>query len=256
VRIHDGRVVLVTGAAGSVGRTVATNFARQGADLIVCDLPVDPATTGSPARPSAALAATARLVREQGGRCLTCAVDVRVQSTLDSAVLAALEAFGHIDVCVAGARATRPNPFAELDESDWLRVIDVSLSGVWRTARAVTPHMVQRRTGVFLSMGMMTWPPAIAARGGLVACLAARHGLSGLMKGLAEELARYDVRANTVLLSAASGWSQDRHARPDAAAAAEVMSWLASDAAARVTGIEMPVDGGPGEAFQRVERER
>jgi NAD(P)-dependent dehydrogenase (short-subunit alcohol dehydrogenase family) len=223
VKLHTDRVVLITGAAHEVGRALAVTFAREGADIIACD-------TEQPSD----LEQTGELVWAHGSRCVVCHADVRDQASLDRAVLRGLDTFGHIDVAVANGGLTHAQPFAEIDEQTWQTVIDVNLSGVWRTAKAVTPHMVQRRSGVFLATGSL-WPRS--AQRDLSAYTAAEHGLIGLMRSLALELSEHDIRVNTLRRF-------DQREPLSADAIAEAASWLASPNAAHITGAELPVGAG------------
>ena len=249
MKAHAGRVVLITGAAGEIGRAAAATFARHGADVVACD--------------ADDLAVTEELVRSAGRRCVAMPVDLRVQQSVDAVVHAGLDAFGHIDVCVVGSVEPRPRAFADADEQDWHATVDVALTGAWRVARAVAPHMVQRRAGVLILTGS---PSARTAVAGLAAQVAAEHGLVGLMKCLALELGEHDIRVNVVIpgpVRPSPCHQPERRARSaparstglrevlfgddvrlPASAVAGAMSWLASEGAAHITGIELPVDRG------------
>jgi SDR family mycofactocin-dependent oxidoreductase len=265
VRRHDGRAVLVTGAARGIGRATAVRFAAEGADVVVADVaaPVDGAQSDTAGAED--LVRTGAAVREAGGRCLTTRVDVRDQASVDAAVALALDGFGRIDVVVANAGIMHSAPFWETDEATWVAVLDVNLSGVWRTARAVAPHMIERGSGVVLATASVQ---ARTARKGLAAYTASKHGLVGLLKAMALELGDHGIRVNAVLPGAVETPMIDNEAAgrlaedgprlsffrkmsalrdtavlpADAVAAA--MSWLASDEAAHVTGVELPVDAG------------
>ena len=273
MNLHTGKVVLITGAARGVGRAVATTFAREGADIIACDDgEAVPSTDGAV---DDDLARTAELVASLGSRCKACRLDTRDQRSLDTAVLSGLDRFGHIDIAVANVGILHAQHFAEADERTWQTAIDLNLSSAWRTAKAVVPHMMQRRSGVFLSSAGS--PAALQARRGLSSCAAATYGLMGLMRSLAMELSEYAIRVNMVLGAEPDPFLEDA---PGAAgsspvdgprdprtvallrqgdpapldAIAEAVSWLASPGAAYITAAELVVDAGTfqlGDAGQR-----
>jgi SDR family mycofactocin-dependent oxidoreductase len=262
---HQGRVVLVTGAARGIGRATAVRFASEGADVVACDIGTPVGGAQSATAGGEDLALTAKAVQETGTRCLAITVDVRDQASVDAAVAQGLDRFGRVDVVVANAGIMASAPFWETDEATWGAVLDVNLSGVWRTAKAVAPHMIERRSGVVLATASVQ---ARTARKGLAAYTASKHGLVGMLKAMALELGDHNVRVNAVLPGAIGtpmidnesagllgedgprvaffrkmSALRNRSVLPaDAVAAA--MSWLASDDAAHITGVELPVDAG------------
>ena len=149
----EGKVVMVTGAARGQGRAHAVTCARAGADVIALDTDRQTPSVPYSLATAADLAETAQLVESLERQVVALSADVRSQTALDEAVLAGLEAFGHIDICVANAGIWSIGSFWELDEGQWNDVIDVNLSGVWRTAKAVAPHMMDRRTGCIIMTG-------------------------------------------------------------------------------------------------------
>jgi SDR family mycofactocin-dependent oxidoreductase len=266
---HEGKVVLVTGAARGIGRATAELFAAQGASVVACDIAgkVPAAQTATSTHDD--LEETADAVRRQGARCLIRVVDVRDQRSLDDAVAAAVAEFGGLDVAIANAGIMHSEPFWEVSEKTWQAVVDINLGGVWRTAKAVAPHMIDRRAGVILATASVQ---ARTPRRGLAAYTGTKHGVAGLMKSIALELGCYNIRANTVLPGAIHTPMIDNDdtggLNPDADdenrrtaffrrmsalrarsvlspfAIAHAFSWLASDEAGEVTGVELPVDAG------------
>jgi NAD(P)-dependent dehydrogenase (short-subunit alcohol dehydrogenase family) len=267
---HHDKVVLITGAARGIGRATAEVFATQGATIVACDIAgaVTQAQTSTSSQQD--LDQTERAVRAVGGKCLTQLVDVRDQDSVDAAVGAAIGEFGHLDVVVANAGIMLSKPFWEVDEHEWRAVLDINVGGVWRIAKAVAPRMIQQMSGVILATASVQ---SRTPRRGLSIYTASKHGVSGLMKSIALELGEYGIRANTVLPGAIHtpmidnestgqlnpGTTEQENRRTayfrrmsvlrgrsvlDPSAVANAFSWLASEEAREITGIELPVDAG------------
>jgi SDR family mycofactocin-dependent oxidoreductase len=192
----EGRIAFITGIGRGQGRSHAVRLAAEGAHIAGIDcvrnissVPYDMATPED-------LVETERLIKETGRQAVLIQGDVRRQSDLDGAVGEALEAFGHLDMVCANAGVSSFAPFLELSEEQWSDVIDVNLSGVWRTLKAVAPAMIEGGRGgsiVIISStaafkGMPTSPHYSASKAGLV----------GLMHSAANALAPHDIRVNTV----------------------------------------------------------
>ena len=267
----DGRVVLITGAARGQGRAHAVTCARAGADVVAVDIGHQIGSVPYPLATEADLKETARLVEAEGRTAVSAAADVRSQAELDAAVRSGLEAFGRIDVCIANAGIWAVGSFWELDETQWSEMLDVNLSGVWRTAKSVAPTMIERRSGCIIMTASVN---ALEAGKRSAHYASAKHGLLGLMKTVALELASYGVRCNAVCPGAVATdmvtWQgafdlfaghpggtradyEDATLRYHALAGtgpmvpeaiAEAALWLASDRSAYVTGVALPVDAG------------
>lgn len=141
----QGKVALITGAARGMGRAHAVRLAEEGAAIVGLDIcgPIE-GREGIPASSPEDMAETHRLVEAAGGRIVTVQGDTRSQQDLDAAVAAGLDAFGHIDIAIANAGTSGGCALAhEISEADWNTTIDINLSGVWRTAKAVLPHMLE-----------------------------------------------------------------------------------------------------------------
>lgn len=267
----EGRVAVITGAARGLGRSHALTFAGEGADLALLDVCGDGA--GSPYAMSTRkqLETTAIECRRLGSRVVTAAADVRDAAAVEAAVGEARAELDHVDVLVNNAGVLGPGGcFAhELDEAQWNLVLDVNLSGAWRCAKAVLPHMLERRSGSIIT---------IASTGGLVgfelfaSYVASKHGAIGLTKALALEYGTFGIRANAVCpttiepdaetegqgtqaVAAQIGTpledyvrsSRSYHPLRTLVSARDVSAtcvWLASDDAAHVTGAAIPVDAG------------
>jgi NAD(P)-dependent dehydrogenase (short-subunit alcohol dehydrogenase family) len=270
MRLHENRVVLITGAARGIGRATAELFAAQGARLVLCDIGANVDEAQTLTATTSDLAETARRVAAHATPYITCEVDVRDQGSIDAAAAAALAEFGRIDVAIANAGIMHSEPFWTTAEDAWQAVIDINLSGVWRTAKAVAPTMISQEDGVILATASVQ---ARTARPDLAAYTSAKHGLTGLIKTIALELGPYNVRANCVLPGAintpmtnnedagrlfddaAGGENRrttffrkmavlQRRSVLSPTAIAHAFSWLASDNASEVTGVELPVDAG------------
>ena len=191
----DGRVAMVTGGARGQGRVHALSLAARGCDVAVCDIvaPMDtvPYDLASPSD----LAETARLVEEQGRKCLTAVTDVRDSGQVGQAVETVMATFGRLDILVANAGICSFAPVAELTDGAWDEMVATNLSGVFKSVRAVVPHMVQARSGRIVatsSMGGRMGMPNLAHYD------AAKWGVIGLIKSVALELAPHGVTANVV----------------------------------------------------------
>jgi SDR family mycofactocin-dependent oxidoreductase len=193
-RLH-GKVALITGAARGIGRAQAVRFAQEGADIIALDIcgPVDTVVV-PPATPDD-LDETARLVTEVGGRIVSEIADVRDIETVQAAIDRGVEQFGGLDVVCATAGITSRAMTVDMNENVWQTMLDVNLTGVWHTCRATAPHLIERGSGSMILIS------SIAGMRGLVGVAhytAAKHGVVGLMRSLAHELAPHNVRVNTV----------------------------------------------------------
>jgi SDR family mycofactocin-dependent oxidoreductase len=192
----EGRIAFITGIGRGQGRSHAVRLAAEGAHIAGIDcvrnissVPYDMATPDD-------LVETERLIKETGRQAVLIQGDVRRQSDLDGAVGEALEAFGHLDMVCANAGVSSFAPFLELSEEQWSDVIDVNLSGVWRTLKAVAPAMIAGGRG-----GSIVITSSIAAFKGMPTSphySASKAGLVGLMHSAANALAPHDIRVNTV----------------------------------------------------------
>lgn len=193
--VLDGRVAWVTGAARGQGRAHAVALARAGADVVVTDLCSDIPTVPYPLGTRDELDETTRLVEAEGRRCVAMVADVRDTAAVEAVVAAGVESFGHLDICVANAGVTGYGRFHELDDATWQDMIDVDLTGTFRTIRAVLPHMLERRHGRIIATASM------AGRMGnpnLAHYVAAKWGVIGMIKTLAMEVANKGITANVV----------------------------------------------------------
>ena len=191
-----GKVALISGGARGQGRSHAVHFAREGADIVTFDVCKDIPTVPYPMATAADLAETVRLVEALDRRIIARRADVRESTQIDAVVAETLEVFGHIDIVVANAGIQSVAPAWTLREAEWHDVIDVNLSGVWRTVKAVVPAMLARGRGG--SIILISSFAGLHALPNLVHYTAAKHGVTGLAKAFAVELAPHGIRVNSV----------------------------------------------------------
>lgn len=268
-RSFSGRAVIVTGAARGQGREIALQFAALGADVAICDVGQPAmATVDYPLASTAELDAVAEAIRALGGRALAQVCDIRDQAQIEAFVQAAKNAFGRVDVLVNNAGILSGNkPVHEMSDDQFLTMIDVNLVGVWRVTRAVVPHLIAAGGGRIVN---------VASAAGLVGApgfghyCAAKHGVVGLTKTMAAELAPYKITVNAICpglvdtkmvehsaeqLASQLGITEDAaydafltvhhiKERITPAQSAAAVLYLASEAARVVTGACLPVDAG------------
>ena len=193
----DGRVAFVTGAARGQGRAYAVRLAAEGADVIVSDI-CGPASDTIPyvAATEDDLHETVRLIEAEGRKALARTVDIRDDAALRQLVADATEQFGRLDVLVANAGVLSWGRLWELTDEQWNTVIDVNLTGTWRTLRAVIPAMIEAGNGG--SIVIVSSAGGIKATPGNGHYAASKHGLTSLTNTLAIELGEYSIRVNSI----------------------------------------------------------
>lgn len=193
----EGRVAFVTGAARGQGRAYAVRLAREGADMVVCDIcaPVSDSVPYVSATPED-LSETVRLVEAEGRKALARQIDIRDDAAVRALVADTVEQFGRLDVLVANAGVLSWGRLWELSDEQWNSVIDTNLTGTWRTLRAVIPAMIDAGNGGSIVI--------VSSAGGLKATpgnghyAASKHGLTALTNTLAIELGEYSIRVNSI----------------------------------------------------------
>ena len=242
-----GQVAFITGGATGIGRAAALQLAAAGAHVVVADVALDAAW------------ATMAECEQAGPKALAVACDVRRDAEVAAAVKAAVDTFGTLDIAInaagVGGREVRT---ADYDPADWDTVIDINLTGVWRSMRHEIPAMIRKQRGCIVNVasvaGLNGFPrhPAYAA---------SKHGVVGLTKTAALEYARKGLRINALcpgftltpmvqqMLDA--GLPRDELANrvplgrlgtPEEVAASAL--YLCSNAAAFMIGHALTVDGG------------
>ena len=191
----DDMVVFITGGARAQGREHALWSAREGADVVVTDICSDISTVPYSLGTKEELDETVRLVEEQGRRAIGVRADVRSQHDMDDAVAQAIAEFGRIDALVANAGILSMADLWTMSEEVWQDMLDVNLTGVWHTVKAVMPHMIEQRSGsiVLTASNNSDDPDATIAH-----YSAAKAGVIMLMKTIALEGAPYGIRCNAI----------------------------------------------------------
>ncbi|MFD6064901.1 mycofactocin-coupled SDR family oxidoreductase [Rhodococcus wratislaviensis] len=193
----SGKVALITGAARSQGRSHAVTLARAGADIIAVDINDSVEGVRYPAATPADLAETGRLVKEAGSRVVTRQADVRDRAALRDAVDEGVAELGGLDVVVANAGILNEiAPSWQLGVDQWQTMLDVNLTGVWHTTSVAVPHLVDRGTGG--SVILISSTAGLRGIPNVAHYNAAKHGVVGLARTLANELALHRIRVNTI----------------------------------------------------------
>jgi SDR family mycofactocin-dependent oxidoreductase len=191
----DEQVAFITGGARGQGRSHALALAREGADIAICDIAAPIATVPYPLADADDLAETKRQVEELGRRCVAVKADVRDTDEIEAAVARAVAELGRIDIVLANAGICGFGAFAEITDEMWDDMIGTDLTGVFKTLRAVVPHLVERGSGRIVatsSMGGKMGNPNLAHY------VAAKWGVIGLVKTLALEVADQGITVNAV----------------------------------------------------------
>ena len=242
----EGRVVIVTGAAGGLGRAFAEGFAATGARVVAADVA------------AAGVKETAAGIRAKSGVALAVEADVTDAASLQSLAARTLEAFGAIDVLVNNAAIYAGivrKPFTEIDEADWDRIMAVNVKGTWLVAKIIAPKITSPG-GAIINMSSATvmsgspqWLHYVASKGAIIA----------MTRAMARELGERGIRVNCLapgftltdasldLMSDAATYGVERGALKRASAPEDMVGaalYLASPLAAFVTGQTLIVDGG------------
>jgi (-)-trans-carveol dehydrogenase len=193
----DGRIALITGGARGQGRSHALTLAREGASIVMMDnLVVDAPHQDYPGGSADEYESTQQMLAELGAPFLATIGDVRRPADLDEAVAEAVDRFGTIDIAVCNAGvALEFGPAHEVDLESWTTTLDINLTGVFNTIRAVLPQMMEQRSGRIIATASM------AGRAGYAnasAYVASKWGVIGLVKTIANEYGPYGISVNAV----------------------------------------------------------
>src|ERR1700733_7289648 len=190
-----GKVAFVTGAARGQGRSHAIRLAQEGADIIAVDLAGQIGSVPYPMATPDDLAETVKEVEALDRRIVATQADVRDYGAVKAALDAGVAELGHLDIVSANAGIFSFGTLEELDETHWQDMLDVNLTGVWHAAKAAIPHLRAAGGGSIVLTSSTAGLQAIPNLGHYVA---AKHGVVGLMRTLARELAPDMIRVNSV----------------------------------------------------------
>ncbi|MFE0749235.1 mycofactocin-coupled SDR family oxidoreductase [Gordonia sp. NPDC058843] len=192
----EGKVAFITGAARGQGRSHAVRLAQEGADIIAVDISEQVDTVPYATAKPGDLEETVREVEALDRRIVATEADVRDLSALQKAADDGMAQLGRIDIVLANAGISTMAPTLEMDEHMWQTMIDINLTGVWKTVRAAAPHIVAGGRGG--SIVLTSSLAAMWANENIAHYSAAKAGLIGMMQVLAKELAPQSIRVNTV----------------------------------------------------------
>jgi SDR family mycofactocin-dependent oxidoreductase len=269
----EGKVAFITGAARSQGRSHALRLAQEGADIIAVDIagPVESIQMYPPATEED-LAETVRQVEALDRRIVATKADVRDTAALRAALDDGVAQLGRLDIVLANAGVFEIQPALDVTDDAWREMIDINLTGVWNTCKVALPHLIEGGRG-----GAMVLTSSTAGLKGTpntIHYTAAKHGVVGIMRTLANEFAQHSIRVNTVhptgvdtvMIQNPKTWGlfNPDDPAPSRAAAAPIFQstnalpvpwvepvdisnailFLVSDEARYITGVTLPVDAG------------
>jgi SDR family mycofactocin-dependent oxidoreductase len=264
-----GKTALLTGAARGIGRACAVRFAEEGADLALVDIGRDVETVPYAGARAEQLGEATEEIRALGRRVLAFTADVRDGQALRAATRQAADEFGRVDVLVAAAGIDSWGAAWELTDEQWQTMIDVNLTGVWQSAKAAAPHMIEQGGGSMVLIGSVL---SHKHNPGFAHYTAAKHGVLGLTRAFALELAPHMVRVNSIDPTAVAtdmtlnqlffdelggerastedvekrllAWNAMPLSMVEPLDIANAALFLASDEARYITGVSLPVDLG------------
>jgi len=239
-------VALVTGGASGIGRAIAERFAREGARVVVAD------KNGTRA------AETVSRIVAAGGEALAVTTDVTDASAVAALAEAAMERFGRVDVLVNNAGFSAGDEILTIDEATWALNLEINLTSVYRCCRAFLPGMLERGRGAIVNVSSVNGLTGLGEEG----YAAAKAGMVSLTQNMALKYGPRGVRVNALAPGTVQTPIWDARLAADPAVFAHLVPWyplgrvgepedvahaalfLASNEAAWITGVVLPVDGG------------
>lgn len=247
----ENRVAIVTGASWGIGAAVAEAFAREGAAVVVNNLPED--------RMDSLAEGVVSRITAAGGRAIKCPADISIPSEVERMVTLAERTFGDVDIMVANAAYSERMPWNEIPLDQWDRTMGVNVRGTYLCARAVYPSMLRLGRGSIITLTSVTVELGMA---GFLDYVSSKAGIIGLTRALAREVGKDGIRVNSVMPGAIrteqevelnfderelAALSAERQSIPRRGYADDLTGtfiYLASDDSAFVTGQVVTVDGG------------
>jgi len=241
--IVKGKTAIVTGGGRGIGRAIAMLLAQEGARVVVSDIGASLQGDGSDAGPAQDVV---RGIEKAGGQAIASTLSITEPKNAEAIVKTALDAFGRIDILVNNAGILRDVIFHKMSWSDWSDVVDVHLHGSFNMSRAVAPLFREQGSGAFVHM---TSTSGLIGNFGQANYMAAKLGIMGLSRGIALDMARFNVRSNCIapfaftrMIESIPAQSEQDKRRIEAfqrmtpEKIAPLAVYLCSDAAADITG--------------------
>ena len=260
----EGKVAFVTGAARGQGRSHAIRLAEEGADIIAVDLCDQIGTVEYPMATPEDLAETVTAVEALDRRIVATVADVRDAAAMKAAVDDGVAQLGRLDIVSANAGICTIQSWDEVTPQVWQDTLDTNLTGVWNTFVAAVPHLIASGGGSIIATSSTA---GIKGLPYLAPYVAAKHGVVGIARTMANELARHSIRVNTVhptgvdtpMVAGLGGLDAIIGKEPELGSIfvntfpveiveprdiSNAVLWLASDESRYVTGLELTVDAG------------
>ncbi len=246
----DGKVAIITGAGGGIGREHALLFAKEGAKVVVNDLGGDRAGGGSREKASEMADKVVGEIKAAGGHAVANYDSVATREGADSLLWSALSKFGQVDILVNNAGVLRDRSFLNMSESDWNIVFDVHMKGTFLCAQAVARQLkLQGKGGRIINTTSVS---GLMGNFGQANYAAAKAGIYGFTRTLSIELKKANVTVNALAPVAFTRMTEDIPMIASAPGAKDFLSpehiapvalFLASDLSADVTGTVVGVQG-------------
>jgi NAD(P)-dependent dehydrogenase (short-subunit alcohol dehydrogenase family) len=244
-----GKVAIITGAKQGMGKADAMLFAQNGAKVVVADISQEECQR------------VVDEIEKNGGEALAVKCDVTSEKEIEELVNKTVEKFGRVDILVNNAGICQFKPFLDLTEEEWQRTLDINLKGYFLCAKACAKEMVKQKSGVIVNIASIVMGQMGKGMAGLAHYSASKGGIAALTKTMAVELARHNIRVNTIAPGAidtpmaASAKSDQkvleqtlamiplgRMGKPEEIAS--TVLFLSSEASSYITGSIVVVDGG------------